>query len=312
MKGWLNQDEKMFRDLAEKSPVGVFLFQNGDLKYVNQKLADIHGYSVDEIIGKKKRKGLIHPDDFPLLEEHVKGLLSGESLGKGYKFRGITKSGETIYLENYDCCITTSEGRPAIMGTVVDVTQRIKTEEELRKHGDHLEELVEERTRQLSWANERLRGDVNKRRRVEKALKMKSRRLQEVNTALKVLLKQREDDRRDLEERFSSNLKEQVVRYIRMLRETTLHPNQELLVDIIEGNLKDILSPFSKRISAFDFTPKEMEVILFVKEGRTTKQIAQALSVTMDAISRHRFHIRKKLGINKKRANLRSHLLSLC
>jgi DNA-binding CsgD family transcriptional regulator len=96
-----------------------------------------------------------------------------------------------------------------------------------------------------------------------------------------------------------------------MLRETRLDTNQALLVDIVEQNLRDIISTFPKRMNTFGFTPKEMEVIFLVREGTTTKQIAQLLHVSMDAVSRHRYHIRKKLGVNKKRSNLRSHLMSL-
>jgi DNA-binding CsgD family transcriptional regulator len=172
--------------------------------------------------------------------------------------------------------------------------------------------LVEERTRQLAEVNQELRADIEKRKQGEMALEIKTRDLEEVNTALRVLLKQREDDRRELEEKICSNVKELVLRYVRMLRETKLEPNQSLLVDIIDRNLNDFLSPFCKRITSFDFTPKEMEVTLLTREGKTAKQMAQLLNVSTDAITRHRYHIRKKLGLNKNKRNLRSHLLSLC
>jgi DNA-binding NarL/FixJ family response regulator len=149
------------------------------------------------------------------------------------------------------------------------------------------------------------------RKEVEKALEIESRSVADANAALRVLLRQREVDRMELEEKITSNVKEQVLRYVRMLAETRLDTNQAVLVEIIEKNLGEILSPFTKRITAFDFTPKEMEVILYVKEGRTTKQIAKLLNVCMDAVSRHRYHIRKKLGLNTKKTNLRSFLLSL-
>jgi DNA-binding NarL/FixJ family response regulator len=146
---------------------------------------------------------------------------------------------------------------------------------------------------------------------MEETLKIKSLSLEELNTALKVLLKQREADRRELEEKIASNVNELVLRFVRMFRGTTLDQNQSLLVDIVEKNLSEIISKFPNEINRRRFTPKEMEVIFLLRDGMTTKQIAQLLNVSMDAISRHRYHIRKKLGMNKDKGNLHSHLMSL-
>ncbi len=303
------ENAKTFRDLAERLPVGVFVAKDREFIYVNEKLAEMHGYSVDEIVGKMDAKELVHPEDLPHLKERLMNILSGKAASGLITFRGHTKTGQIVHVERHDFHFTNWEGRPVIIGTAVDVTERKKAEEELKKYRDHLQELVEDRTRQLVEVNEELRRDIEKRKQVESALEIKSRDLEEANVALKVLLKQRDDDRRDLEEKISSNIRELVLRYVGMLRETGLEPNQGLLIDIIERNLKDFLSPFCMKITSFNFTPREMEVIVLAKEGKTTKEIAQLLNVTMDAISRHRYHIRKKLSLDR-RHNLRSHLLS--
>jgi len=305
------EDENMFRDLAEKCPIGVFLFQDGQLKYVNPKFAEMHGYTVDEVVGKRRTKDLVHPDDLPQLEEHIRKRLAGEPTPEQVVFRGITKGGGIAYIVNYDCCHTSSQGHSAIIGTAVDVTERRKAEEELKRHREHLEELVEERTSQLSALNQQLQRDIEKRAEIEEALNMKSLSLEEVNTALKVLLKQREDDRRELEEKFASNVKELVLRFIRLLRETRLDSNQALLVDVVEKHLNDMISTSPNSLNGLSLTPREMEVVFLIKDGMTTKQIAQLLNVTVDAVSRHRFHIRKKLGVNRKKKNLQSLLISL-
>ncbi len=310
VQGSFREDEKMFRDLAEQCLVGVFLFQDGELKYLNPKLAAMHGYTADEAAGIR-RKDLIHPDDLPQLDERAAKRLSDESTPEKFIVRGITKNGGAVYVEICDFCLTTFNGHAAIMGTAIDVTERIKTEEELKRYREQLEELVEERTSQLSELNEQLRRDIQKRVEAEKALGIKSFNLEEANTAFKVLLKQRENDRRELEERVASQVKERVLRFIRLLRETTMDANQALLVDIVEENLRDIITTFPRRMNTLGFTPKEMEVIFLIREGTTTKQIAQLLNVGMDAVSRHRYHIRKKLGLGRKTSNLRSHLMSL-
>jgi len=310
----MRADEKMFRELAEKLPVGIFLFESGALQYVNQKLAQMHGYTAEEISGLKTTNDLVHQDDLPLLDKHISKRLSvsgDESTSGGFVFRGITKGGEIVYLENHDCYLTMSHGYSAIVGIVIDVTERRRVEEELERYRGQLEELVRDRTAQLSAANEELQRDIEMRMQVEKALEIESRSRGDANAALRVLLKQREDDKLELEEKITLNVKEQVLRYVGMLAQTRLDTNQTVLVEIIEKNLNDILSPFTKRITAFDFTPKEMEVVTYVKDGRTTKQIASLLNVCSDSISRHRYHIRQKLGLNMKRTNLRSFLMSL-
>ena len=306
----IGESYTMFRDLAEKCPVGVFLFQDGVLKYVNQKLAEMHGYTVDEIAGIKQTRDLVFAEDLPQLEEHIRKRLLGESTPSNFIFRGIKKTGETVYIENYDCCLAISHGHTAIIGSVVDITERRRTEEELKRYRERLEELVEERTSQLSAVNQELQHDVQKRMEVEKALKTKSHNLEDMNTALKVLLKQREDDRKEVEETIALNIRASVLRFMRLLKETRLDPNQTLLVDIVQQNLNNIISRFHNRINSFGFTLKEIEVIFLIRQGMTTKQIAKLLNVSIDAINRHRYHIRKKLGVNRQKSNLYSQLMS--
>ena len=126
-----------------------------------------------------------------------------------------------------------------------------------------------------------------------------------------MLLRQGEDYKEELEEKVYSNVKELVLRHVSLLRNTHLDTDQKMLLNIIETNLHKIISPFSKRIGAFNFTPKEMEVIALIREGKTTKQIAGLLSVSQDAVSQHRYQIRRKLDLNRKKTGLLSYLSTL-
>jgi DNA-binding CsgD family transcriptional regulator len=167
---------------------------------------------------------------------------------------------------------------------------------------------------------EQLNEALSERRRVEEALqdsgsalKAQASALEEVNTALNVLLRQREEDRKELEEKVLSNVKKFVLPYLETLKNTPLNAKQRACAAIIESRLNDLVSPFAKTISSkyLGLTPKEIDVAGLVREGKTTKEIAQLLNVSPRAVEFHRDNIREKLGLKNKKANLRSHLLSL-
>lgn len=160
-------------------------------------------------------------------------------------------------------------------------------------------------------AEQELQKDIEKRMKVEEALEAKSRSLEEANTGFKVLLKHREEDRKELEERFVSNVKQLVLPYVEKLKKGRLEPLQATTVGLIEASLTEIFSPFLSNLRGFNFTPRQLEIIALIKEGRTTKEIAEFLHVSTEAIDMHRFLLRKKLGLNKEKTNLRSYLLSL-
>ena len=195
-----------------------------------------------------------------------------------------------------------------------------RAERALREVNERLEEQVRERTAELKKSNRQLREEItehikteNTLRKRETELELKSRRLEEVNTALKVLLRQRDEHKAELEEKVLANLKELVIPYIQNLKGSNLDAKQLGYVSVLESNLDDLISPFSHKLSTkhLSLTTKEIQVANLVKEGRTTDEIAKLLGVSSNAIVFHRYNIRKKLGLNNQKVNLRSYLLSL-
>ncbi len=150
-------------------------------------------------------------------------------------------------------------------------------------------------------------------RKREQELALQTRNLEEVNTALRVLAEQREKDKRELEERVVSNVRRLVTRYIDKMKETHLNEHQRTLLGIIESHLKDVISPFLQKASALNIqlTPGEIQVAALVREGLSTKEIAGTLNISAHAVDFHRKNIRSKLGLNRKKSNLRSYLISL-
>jgi DNA-binding CsgD family transcriptional regulator len=150
-------------------------------------------------------------------------------------------------------------------------------------------------------------------RKRERELEMKSRNLEELNTALRVLLKRREDDKREFEERVLANLKQLVLPYIEKMKKSRLDEKDMSYVTILESNLKDIASPFSQQLSSkyLNLTPKEIQIANLIREGRTTKEIAELLNASPGTIDFHRNNIRHKLDIKNRKANLRTYLLTV-
>ena len=147
----------------------------------------------------------------------------------------------------------------------------------------------------------------------ESELEQKNRDLEDINTALKVLLERREVDKKEFEEKVLGNVKQRVLPNLERLKGTRLEPEAREYVRILETSLQEIVSPFLQRLTSsyFDLTPQEIQVAGLVKDGKMTKEIAEFLNISTSAVDFHRKNIRKKLGLKSKKANLRSHLLSL-
>ena len=202
----------------------------------------------------------------------------------------INVRGEAKWFETFKTPVVDNDGQ--ILGTTGyarDITERKLLEEALKKANEELESKIDERTKEL---------------------KAKTRRFQEFNTTLRVLLNQREEYKAEVEESILMNVRSLIVPYIAKLKTSRLSGDQMSYLSLIESHILEITSPFSKRISGkdFDLTPTEIQTAGLIKEGKSTKEIAEFLNVSENTVSSNRFHIRKKLGLTNKKINLRYYL----
>ncbi len=136
----LIESEGKFRALAEASPVGIYLIQDGMFKYVNPAAARIFGYSVEEIVNKKRPRDVVLEQDQPTVEANIQKRISGEVKSMHYEFRGFTKKEEIINAEVYGSR-TIYQGKPAIIGTVVDITEKKKAAKEKERMREQVFQL---------------------------------------------------------------------------------------------------------------------------------------------------------------------------
>lgn len=144
-------------------------------------------------------------------------------------------------------------------------------------------------------------------------LKQKVEELEGGNTALRVLLDQREREKKKLEGTIVSNVKELLTPSINRLKNSTLSSKQQTNLNVLEYNLNEIVSPFMNNVPSgyMKLTPTEIRIANFIKVGLSSKEISDSLGLSQRTVSTHRFNIRKKLGVIGTGVDLRTYLLSL-
>jgi two-component system sensor kinase FixL len=136
----LRQSEEKYKKLVENSLTGIYMDQGGKIVFFNDRFADIYGYPREELMGMETWR-LVHPGDRELTDEYRAKRLGGKDVPSEYTARGLTREGETIWVKRRNTNIE-YEGKPAILGNVVDVTEQKRAEEELRKTNEELRDFV--------------------------------------------------------------------------------------------------------------------------------------------------------------------------
>jgi len=273
----LRESEEKYRSLS--STVDSMYLVDRDSRYllVNERYLSRLAIPLEKIIGKSYGEFHSAEDTRKFTDILKRVFTTGEAL----HFEHKSEKDEKVFLRSFSPVKDSEGGTTAVTVVSRDITERKRTEETLKRR--------------------------------ERELEVKSRNLEELNTALKILLKQREYDKNELEERVLTNVKQLILPYIEKLKKVNIEDREIAYVNIVESNLKDITSSFSNRLSSkyLNFTPREIQIANLIKEGRTTKEIADILNTSPGTVDFHRDNIRTKLNLKKSKANLRSYLLTL-
>jgi PAS domain S-box-containing protein len=205
---------------------------------------------------------------------------------KNYELKAKKLDGTVIVVQTNSRLVYDKQKKPLrIEGSFIDITKRKQVEKALNKAFDEMESKVEQRTTELK----------------------------ELNSALTILLKRSDKDKTELENKILSNVKVLIMPIIKKLEKSLLDNNQSSLLSTIETDLNNIISPFSQVLSSkySILTSKEIQIAKLIREGKTSKEIAELTSSQKSTIEFHRKNLRKKLGLKKKSENLKYHLLSI-
>lgn len=138
----LLESENKFKNFSEQSLVGIYMIQDGFLRYVNPKFAEIFGYTVEECLDNMSFNDLVYPEDSAIVPENMVKRLPKRSDFISYEIRCIKKNGEIIKIEIFGSSIFLN-GKTTGIGTLLDVTERKRVEEVLRTSEEHLRIIAE-------------------------------------------------------------------------------------------------------------------------------------------------------------------------
>jgi PAS domain S-box-containing protein len=271
----LQKSEEKYRRLVENLKEEYFFYShdpNGVFKYISPSIINILGYSQKEFLSHYTE----YLTDDPINAEVIKHT--------DLSIEGIQQ--------------------PAYEVEIYHKNGTIKRLEVLEVPVLHNKEQV--------IAIEGIAHDITESRNIFVEMQRKTRELKEVNTAMKVLLKQTSEAKQELEESILENIKDLVMPYLDRLEMQLAGQRGKTLVSIIKSNLEQITSSFSKNLF-YDFpklTPREIKVADLVRSGRTSKEIAELLNVSRRTVESYRNRLRTKFNIKNKKTNLRSYLLS--
>jgi PAS domain S-box-containing protein len=316
---WASRER--FESLVETTSDWIWeVDRTGAYIFSNQKVKDILGYDRHEVIGKRPFDFMPPHEARKVAKSFLKFSKSREAFS-GLENINLHRDGHEVVLETSGVPIFDENGEYLGYRSIDrDITKRKLAGQVLEQVNAELDSRVEARTADLIKANRQLKEEIAERQQAERALKKREKelkkntiQLQELNSALKVLLMKKDEDKIDLEEKMVSNVRELVFPYLIKLDNGKLPDKEKAFVNIIESNLKDIMSPFARSLTSkyLGLTPTEIQVANLIKQGKTTKDIADLSNLSPRTIEFHRDNIRTKLGIKNKKVNLRTHLLSL-
>jgi PAS domain S-box-containing protein len=245
----------------------------------NKGAERLFGYSAKQALGK--HISFVYPEDQrEFLEQEVIAPLKTKG-EHDVEVRMRKKSGEDFYAHLSLSLLRDGEGSVAgMIGYSMDITERKRAEEMLRQTTEQLE--------------------------------IEREALERKNVALREVLNQIDTEKNTMKQQIVTNVEQAILPILLRLKESS-HPSQTRNFETLEKDLREIVSPFLDTLKSkyVKLSPRELEVCRLVKNGMTSKEIAEALNLSLMTIHKYRELVRKKLGLVNDDVNLQTYLRSL-
>lgn len=306
-------DEQIYREMVNNIIDGLYCIDiEGRVTFMNKTLREGLGIREDQYFNR-------HFLDFmdssyhKYARENFNRIMRGED-GIPYELKHTDRNGQSQVVEIHSMPILENGRVTGIWGIARDITKS-------RLAADALENLLSDRNAEISDIHRQLSMEIMEREQTEIALHQKEAELllkadeiMQMNAALKDLLKARDHEKIDLADIVLSNIRDFVLPYIDKLKhQENGNASAKHYLELIESNLGKVVSPFAQNLKFKyrNLTPKEIQIVDFICEGKGTKEIAELLNLSVKTVEFHRDGIRNKFGIKKQKINLRTFLLSL-
>ena len=157
----LEESERRYRTVVDESLAGIYIHQDGRFKFVNERLSELSGYSREELLDRSY-VDLIHPEDRErALEATARRLEVGKPEGLK-RYRAMTKNGDVLWIEAFGVVINFQD-KPAVLGNLMDITERMQAEEGLRQSEARLNSIFRATPAGIGLVSNRIMTEVNSR-----------------------------------------------------------------------------------------------------------------------------------------------------
>ncbi|TKB06362.1 response regulator [Desulforhopalus sp. IMCC35007] len=192
-----------------------------------------------------------------------------------------------------------------------EIASRKAIEIKLQESHANLEEQVEKRTAELNSSVDELKTVLNTLFMKEKELKKKNRELLETNTTLSTLLKRREQEHKDIKQDMAAQTREMVLPLLRKAQKGATGYTKNY-IETAKANLLDISSEHSHDIVLTNakLSPRELQIVHYIRQDKTSKEMADILNLKVSTIESYRENIRKKLRLTNQKTNLKKFITS--
>lgn len=138
----IREAESKFRILVEQSLTGIYIIQDERFVYVNPRFAEVFGHAPEDLLDFESVLEILVPEDRSRMREQLIAGQPDENRNTHFTIRGLRKDSTVIYAEVYRSVIEYN-GKPAIIGTLLDITDQREAQEQLRVLGMAVEQSAE-------------------------------------------------------------------------------------------------------------------------------------------------------------------------